>query len=85
MGLKLGSCSCTTLLLFSLAGILSAAAKLRLVTSTFGPYSFAAKTDGAQQIIEAYSAGDGSLALATASSADLLCARISNTVLIAIE
>ena len=74
MGLKPCSSTRTTLLLFSVAGILSAAPKLRLVTSTFGPYSIATKTDGAQQIVEAYNAGDGSLALATASSADWLTA-----------
>jgi uncharacterized protein (TIGR03437 family) len=56
--------------------MLSAAPKLRLVTSTFGPYSIAAKTDGAPQSIEAYNAGDGSLALATASSASWLTASV---------
>lgn len=76
MGLTIGRFIRTVLLLFSLLSSLAAAPKLRLASSAFGPYSIATGTNGPQQTIEAYNAGDGSLALRTASSASWLSATI---------
>ena len=48
-------------LLSSLFGSLVAAPKLRLSTSTIGPYSIAVGANGAVQTLEAWNAGDGAL------------------------
>lgn len=63
-----------------MAGSLSAAPKLRLVTSTVGPYSIAVNTDGEPKVVEAYNAGDGSLSLSFASTADWVSAAVNNSV-----
>ncbi len=56
--------------LFFLSGsLLQAAPMLRLVTTTVGPLSIAANTNGSAQTVEAYNAGDGSLNL-TATPTD---------------
>jgi uncharacterized protein (TIGR03437 family) len=47
---------------------LSAAPRLRLVSSTVGPVSIATGTNGATQTVEAYNAADGSLNLSFSSS-----------------
>lgn len=80
MGLKPCCSTRTALLLFSLIGSLSAAPKLRLVTSAVGPYSIATGSDGTSKIVEAYNAGDGSLSLAFSSSAQWLSASVNRSV-----
>ncbi len=79
MGLKPCCSTRTALLLFSLIGSLSAAPKLRLVTSSVGPYSIATGTDGQSKTVEAYNAGDGSLSLAFSSSAQWLSASVNRS------
>lgn len=58
-----------TVLLLSLFGSLAAAPKLRLGTSTIGPYSIAVGANGSPQTVEAWNAGDGALSLQVSSSA----------------
>jgi uncharacterized protein (TIGR03437 family) len=53
---------------FLCAASLSAAPKLRLVSSTVGPISIAQGANGAAQTVEAYNAADGSLNLSFSSS-----------------
>lgn len=76
MGLETGKFTRTALLLFSMLGSLSAAPKLRLATTTVGPYSIGTGTNGAEQSVEAYNAGDGSLALTATSSVSWLTASV---------
>ncbi len=54
---------------FLFAAGLSAAPRLRLVSSTVGPVSIAAGSNGSAQTVEAYNAADGSLNLSLTSSA----------------
>ena len=65
MGLK--SVSLVSICLFGT--ILHAAPVLRLVSSTVGPVSIAAGSNGPTQVVEAYNAGDGALTL-TATPTD---------------
>jgi uncharacterized protein (TIGR03437 family) len=68
VGLKSVKLFPAALLLFGLSGSLAAAPKLRLATTTFGPYSIAVGSNDVPQAIEAYNAGDGTLALTATSS-----------------
>jgi uncharacterized protein (TIGR03437 family) len=56
----------------SLSSSLFAAPKLRLVTAALGPVTVAQGSNGPAQTVEAYNAGDGSLALNLSSSANWL-------------
>jgi uncharacterized protein (TIGR03437 family) len=58
---------------------LFAAPKLRLTSSSLGPISVAAGSSGAAQTVEAYNAGDGTLALSAASSATWLSASVGSS------
>lgn len=51
-----------------MAGVLSAAPQLRLVTTTVGPVSVAQGANGPAQVVEAYNNGDGALNLSAVSS-----------------
>ena len=68
--------SCRILLILLSTLTLEAAPKLRLESASFGPYSIAEKSNGSAQTVEAYNAGDGTLALQTASSASWLSASV---------
>lgn len=68
MGLKSATLIPAALLLVGLSGSLAAAPKLRLASTTFGPYSIAVGSNDVPQAVEAYNAGDGTLALTATSS-----------------
>ena len=68
MGLKSVKLIHAALLLIGLCGSLAAAPKLRLASTTFGPYSIAVGSNDVPQAIEAYNAGDGTLALTVTAS-----------------
>ncbi|MBL8213465.1 MAG: hypothetical protein JNK87_22295 [Bryobacterales bacterium] len=63
-------------LVLTLAAGLQAAPKLRLVSTTVGPVSVNTGASPAQQTVEAYNAGDGSLGLAVSTSANWLTAAL---------
>jgi uncharacterized protein (TIGR03437 family) len=58
------------------ASVLSAAPTLRLTSAALGPITVAVGSNGAAQTVEAYNAGDGSLALTTASTASWVSASV---------
>jgi uncharacterized protein (TIGR03437 family) len=68
VGLKSVKLIHAALLLIGLSGSLAAAPKLRLASTTFGPYSIAVGSNDVPQAVEAYNAGDGTLALTATSS-----------------
>ncbi len=69
MGLNVPGVWRSALLAGAVAGVLSAAPQLRLVTTTVGPVSIAQGANGPAQVVEAFNSGDGSLNLSAASSA----------------
>ena len=68
MGLIRKSAAALAVVGFLGAAALSAAPRLRLVSSTVGPVSIAQGTNGATQTVEAYNAADGTLTLSFTSS-----------------
>lgn len=64
------------ILIAALSPTLHAAPKLRLVTTTVGPVSIAVGANGAAQVVEAFNAGDGSLALQASSSVSWMSASV---------
>ena len=68
MGVTLGRALLVSCLIASLAGAAFAEPKLRLSTAAVGPISIAAGSNGARQLVEAYNAGDGTLAPAVTAS-----------------
>ena len=67
------------LALLGWAGSVSAAPKLRLTTAAVGPVVVATGTNGPEQRIEAYNAGDGALSLAAGSNVDWLGAEVGES------
>lgn len=74
MGLTPRSFSLLTFLILGLAAQGTAAPTLRLVATTVGPISVAAGLNPQPQKVEAYNAGDGSLALTLSSSVSWITA-----------
>lgn len=68
MGLNIPGIRRAALLAGAMAGVLSAAPQLRLVTTTVGPVSVAQGANGPAQVVEAYNNGDGTLNLSAVSS-----------------
>lgn len=68
MGLGENAVMRSLLLIGALSASLSAAPKLRLVSSTVGPLSITQGTNGSVQTVEAYNGGDGALSLSASSS-----------------
>jgi uncharacterized protein (TIGR03437 family) len=64
--------SCRFFLIFLSTLTLEAAPKLRLESASLGPFSIAEKTNGTAQTVEAYNAGDGTLALQATSNVSWL-------------
>jgi uncharacterized protein (TIGR03437 family) len=68
VGLIFGRSSAAFAAFFLYTTLLNAAPMLRLASSTVGPVSIAAGSNGNAQTVEAYNAGDGSLSLSLSSS-----------------
>src|SRR5258708_38668423 len=64
------------ILIAALSPTLQAAPKLRLSASTVGPVSIAVGSNGTAQVVEAFNAGDGALALQATSSVSWMTATI---------
>jgi uncharacterized protein (TIGR03437 family) len=72
MALKLVRCAIFSVMALGGFGTLGATPMLRLVSATVGPLSIAPGSNGINQTVEAYNAGDGTLSLSVSSSATWL-------------